>query len=135
MGLKTITVGIQGDAAAGVAGGAATGIAAKLKDLVWTERDQNEHTEAYRYSGVSVGGGVALGASVAPEIGLWTDKPSDLAGAFWGVELGAALSVGGEVGFYFNEKLDFLGFLVVPTVGAEVDIRVVGGVTAVKAIR
>ena len=122
---KCISVGFQ-------AGGALVGSMSGSVGFAQPFSDP-QHKPWSVYISAAGGLGLAIGAGAGIEVGVWWDKPGDLAGGFVGIEGSAALVVGATVGFYFNKKLQFLGFVIVPEVGAEAELKYVEGQTFVVA--
>lgn len=89
----------------------------------------NNKKKGTLYLYCSGGIGLALGAAVGVEYGLWWDLPKDYDGPWVGVEGSFASSFGAAVGLYFTKDMKFLGFLIVPQVGLEAELKFVEGRT------
>ncbi|ATB50122.1 hypothetical protein [Corallococcus macrosporus] len=103
-GFITFSLGSGGDAAYGAGAEGNFGFAFDLPEL----------KELRGYYGVGGVAGLATGASLDFQLGVWADKPSKLDGPELSVSLGASLKYGGSVQVVFNapaterEWTDFL---------------------------
>jgi len=116
---KSMSLGVQ--ASAGLLGS----IAGAIGEGWAFNKDKQGCVYAYSSGGV----GLVAGVSAGVEYGVWWDNPADYAGKWWGVEGSLAAEFGAAVGIYFNDKMQFLGFLVVPQAGLEVELKYVEGET------
>ena len=125
----TTTIGTSGDVGFIISGQFGIGYAKDNSD------DRNRVDCLYHDRSIGLGASVGSGGGLA--IGVWQDKPSDLDGYFWGIEMGAALGAGVGFGVYFKKTdnedeniftsmtTEFLGFTLFLVFGIETEINFV----------
>lgn len=141
--VNAVTVGLQVDAAVGIAAEVAVGFAFEypqvMRNLGFADALAGREHRATKvptcgYSDASIGLGIAFGASAGIEVGFWNAGIDDLAGNFYAVELELGAGYGGGIGLYWERRDDlsvgdFLGFSVVVGPAGEIDFRAVLGET------
>lgn len=82
-----------------------------------------------RYAGTAWSVGLTVGADfrVLPEFGFWTDTADDIGGNSHGLVTAVASKGGIAMSFWWNYDGKFLGFTVLPKVGASVEAEYIGG--------
>lgn len=117
----TFSVGVNAGAALGVGPVSSVGFAMPYNDDAF----------AGFFLGVGVTMGISAGAAAGVELGLWWDDVHNLGGEFWSIEISYAIQGGYTIGVAFNYQCQFLGFVIVPQFGTEVDIHYTRGITYV----
>ena len=89
---------------------------------------QNRYAHA-EHTGTAWSVGFISGADFGflPEIGFWTDYADDLRGNSHGLVLAAAIKGGVAISFWWNYDAKFLGFTVLPQVGASLEVEYIRG--------
>lgn len=82
-----------------------------------------------RYAGTAWSVGLTAGADfgVLPEFGFWTDYADDIGGNSHGLVIAAAIKGGLAMSFWWNYAGKFLGFTVLPQVGASAEAEYIRG--------
>lgn len=82
------------------------------------------------YTGASGSFGAAAGIDFSPEVGVWFVPKNKIAGHAWGATIGFSFYGGVGLTFWFDEKLNFLGFNVNPSIGFSAEVEGARGFTA-----
>lgn len=100
----------------------------KTPPTVGGQRPRTRYGHA-QYAGTAWSVGITAGADfgVLPEFGFWTDYADDIGGNSHGLVTAAAIKGGVAMSFWWNYEGKFLGFTVLPQVGASVEAEYIRG--------